>query len=261
VSSHAPSVLDNPGYHSLAGAHAKFARVSGRARRYEPEVSVFAGVPDDATAEDWAALVALLAPGEALAISGRPLPEGFAEGGLPAGWVANVGAGLQMTDDDFAVQPGDGEGLIALGAADVPDMLELIAIAQPGPFAPRTVELGGYLGIRIDGRLAAMAGRRVNPESWVEVSAVATHPDFRGQGLAARVVRGVVAAIRAEGRRAFLHSNPANETAVNLYRRLGFVVRKEVPFAFIFEATDELDADAAAAASGAETAETAEVAA
>ena len=258
MSSHTPSVLDNPGYHSLAGAHAQYARVSGRARRYEPEVSVFAGVPDDATAEDWAALAALLQPGEALAVSGRALPEGFAEGGLPEGWAANIGAGLQMTDDGFVAQPGDGEGLIELGAADVPEMLELIAIAQPGPFAPRTVELGGYLGIRIDGRLAAMAGRRVNPEGWVEVSAVATHPDFRGQGLAARVVRGVVAAIRAEGQRAFLHSNPANETAVHLYERLGFVVRKEVPFAFIFEAPAEVDAeaaaDAASAASGDETA-------
>lgn len=246
MSSHQTSVLDNPGYHSLAGAHARFARVNGRARRYEPEISVFGGVPDDATAEDWAALAAMLEPGRALVVSGRALPEGFAETGLPEGWSAEAGAGLQMTDDDFVVEDGDGDGLIELGADDVPDMLELIAIAQPGPFAPRTVELGGYLGIRIDGRLAAMAGRRVNPEGWVEVSAVATHPDFRGQGLAARVVRGVVAGIRADAQRAFLHSNPANETAVNLYKRLGFVVRGEVPFAFIFETPAEGEGEAAA---------------
>jgi len=247
VTSRTAAVLDNPGFHSLTGAHAPFARAHGRVRRYEPEVSVFAGVPDDATAEDWAALAALLQPGEVLALSGRELPAGWAESGLPAGWVVELGEGLQMTDDGFVAEAGDGDGLIELGAADVPDMLELIAIAQPGPFAPRTVELGGYLGIRVDGRLVAMAGRRVNPAGWVEVSAVATHPDFRGRGFAARVVRGVVAGIRAEGQRAFLHSRADNETAVGLYTRLGFVARAHVPFAFFFEAPAESEAAATAA--------------
>jgi hypothetical protein len=40
---------------------------------------------------------------------------------------------------------------IGLGAADVPEMLELVAQTEPGPFLNRTVELGDYLGIRRDG--------------------------------------------------------------------------------------------------------------
>jgi ribosomal protein S18 acetylase RimI-like enzyme len=233
VTSPADSVLDNPGWHSLTGPHARFALGSGGARRYHPEISVFGGLPDDATPEDWEALAALLAPGAPIALSGRELPAGWADEALPAGWAADTGAGLQFTDAAFEARADDGVGLLPLTLADAPEMLELIAIAQPGPFAPRTVELGGYLGVRIDGRLAAMAGRRVNPAGWVEVSAVSTHPDFRGQGLAARIVRGVVAGIHAEGQRAFLHMSPTNDTARRVYERLGFVLRREVPFSFI----------------------------
>src|SRR5205823_1526474 len=50
---------------------------------------------------------------------------------------------------------------IPLGEADVPEMLELVAATQPGPFRVRTVELGGYIGVRDGGQLVAMAGERM----------------------------------------------------------------------------------------------------
>jgi hypothetical protein len=72
-----------------------------------------------------------------------------------------------------------------LGAADVPEILDLIDRTQPGPFRRRTVELGTYLGLRsADGRLIAMAGERLHPAGWTEISAVCTDPAHRRKGLA-----------------------------------------------------------------------------
>jgi hypothetical protein len=51
-----------------------------------------------------------------------------------------------MTGDDLDAAA-DPEA-VSLGAADVPEMLELTARTKPGPFLPRTFELGPYLGIR-----------------------------------------------------------------------------------------------------------------
>jgi ribosomal protein S18 acetylase RimI-like enzyme len=227
--------LDNPAWYSLTGAHATHAIGEGRALRYDPEVSVWGATPDDATAEDWAALGALLAPDESISLPGRTLPDG---------WEGDGGLGLQMIDENYVPEPTDGEGLVTLTAADVPEMLDLVERTQPGPFAPRTVELGGYVGVRVDvdgsSKLVAMAGRRMNPNGWVEISAVCTDEAFRGRGYAARVVRAVASGVRAEGQRAFLHVRWDNYDAKRVYERLGFVVRREFPFSFGQPAAVEL---------------------
>jgi ribosomal protein S18 acetylase RimI-like enzyme len=235
--------LDNPAWHSLRGAHARHARTeragAGHAVRYDAEVSVWGAVPDGAGADDWEALGALLAPGESIGLPGL---------GLPAGWHGDTGLGLQLVDEGFEPRAEDGAGLVALGAADVPEMTALVERTQPGPFAPRTVELGGYLGVRVDGRLVAMAGRRMKPQGWVEISAVCTDEAHRGRGYAARLVRAVAAGIRRDGDRAFLHVRADNEGARKVYERLGFVLRREFPFSFGRPAAAEAaEADGAAA--------------
>ena len=63
-------------------------------------------------------------------------------------------------------------------------MLALVELTHPGPFRRRTVELGNFVGIRRDGRLLAMAGERMWIGDFREVSAVCTHPDAQGRGLA-----------------------------------------------------------------------------
>jgi ribosomal protein S18 acetylase RimI-like enzyme len=117
-----------------------------------------------------------------------------------------------------------------LGEGDVPDMLSLVAETQPGPFLARTIEFGGYLGIRRVGRLVAMAGERLQPAGYVEVSAVATDPAHRHQGLAELLVRAVATSV--EGRRAvpILHAASENVGAIRLYERLGFTKRRDVSF-------------------------------
>ena len=78
-------------------------------------------------------------------------------------------------------------------------MIALAELTRPGPFAASTVELGGYLGVRREGRLVAMAGRRLHLPGWIEISAVCTHPDHRGQGLSRLLMAGVETAIRRAG--------------------------------------------------------------
>ncbi|PPK60595.1 FR47-like protein [Actinokineospora auranticolor] len=95
---------------------------------------------------------------------------------------------------------------------------------------PRTIELGTYLGIRRAGVLVAMAGERLRPPGWTEISAVCTDPAARGQGLATRLVLAVAAGIRARGETPFLHTGARNTNAIRLYEALGFRLRREMPF-------------------------------
>jgi predicted GNAT family acetyltransferase len=120
---------------------------------------------------------------------------------------------------------------VRLGAGDVPEMLALVERAQPGPFLPRTVEMGTYLGIRREGRLIAMAGERLHPPGWTEISAVCTDDAFRGQGLATRLVHAVAHGIAERGETPFLHASAANVSAIRLYEALGFRLRRRLTFA------------------------------
>ena len=104
-----------------------------------------------------------------------------------------------------------------LGAADVPEMLALVERTQPGPFLPRTHELGTYLGIRRGGELVAMAGERLHPPGWTEISAVCTDPAHRGQRLGTRLVRPSRTASASAARRPFLHAAAGNTGAIRLY--------------------------------------------
>lgn len=215
-------VLDNPVWHSLVGAHADLGTRLGKAARYDPEVSPFAAVSDAADLEAWADLAELVGPGGTVVLAPVVDP--------PAtGWtVVRPIAGRQLVDAsvDAAVDP----AAAVLSTSDVPEMLDLVARTEPGPFLSRTVEMGGYVGIREDGRLVAMAGQRFHPDGWCEISAVCTHPDYQGRGLGARVVRTVVASVRAAGSQACLHVMADNTGAIRLYEALGFEHRREMQF-------------------------------
>ncbi len=214
-------VLDRPVPASLAGAHARFARRLGRAVRYDPEVAPFVALDDPADPRAWRDVAELLGPGE------RLLVQGLSD--WPPEWAAVFSAeGVQMVG--HGVRPLSDPEAVVLGPADVPEILELIARTEPGPFLPRTVELGSYLGIRRDGVLVAMAGERLRPPGWTEISAVCTLPEYRGQGLAGRLIRAVAAGIAARGETPLLHALASNTNAVRLYRGLGFELRRTVRF-------------------------------
>ncbi|WP_433528079.1 GNAT family N-acetyltransferase [Micromonospora sp. CA-263727] len=215
-------ILDNPVWAALTGAQRGLAERHGEAARYHRDVSPFHAMADTDDPAAWADLAALAGPGATVWMAGGT-------GWLPAGWtVEQQIEGVQLVDV-AAETAGDPEAL-RLTNADVPEMLDLVARTRPGPFLARTIELGHYLGIRRDGVLVAMAGERMRLPGWSEISAVCTAPEARGQGLAGRLIRAVVAEIRARGERPMLHAAAENTGAIRLYEALGFTLRRQMLF-------------------------------
>jgi ribosomal protein S18 acetylase RimI-like enzyme len=214
--------LDNPVFAALTGDQAEFGARYRNAVRYRPGISPFGAVADESKAADWADAARLTGAGQVtLFVRGGAAP--------PAGWeVVGGRPGVQLVAEDL--DPAADPEAIALSAADVPEMLELTERTKPGPFLPGTVELGGYLGIRRAGRLVAMAGERMRPPGFAEISAVCTDEAWRGHGFAARLTRAVAAGIAARGETPFLHAAGDNANAIRLYKSLGFVHRREVFF-------------------------------
>lgn len=211
-------MLDNPVYEALCGPHAQLAQVRGRARRYPADVAPFLALPSPPSALDWRDAADLVAPGTYIASR-------CDAAALPDGWQAVQTFDLvQMIEE--RVTGADCAEAIPLGATDVPEILELVAQTEPGPFLTRTIELGDYLGIRRDGVLIAMAGERFHLDGWTEISAVCTKPDHRGQGLASRLMGALIASIQRRSERAFLHVMSTNTGAIRLYEELGFRVRQ-----------------------------------
>jgi ribosomal protein S18 acetylase RimI-like enzyme len=214
--------LDNPARAALLGPQAHLAERCGAVVRFAADISPFVGLPAEPALSDWADLAKLLGAGGVAATAGVPAVP-------PPDWqvLLNLDA-VQLTGELVAAAP-DAEA-IALGSADVPEMMDLVARTRPGPFLPRTIEFGGYLGIRRGGALVAMAGERLRPPGWAEISAVCTDPAFRGKGLATRLTLAVVAAITARGEKPFLHAAAENLNAVRLYESLGFRLRRPATF-------------------------------
>jgi GNAT superfamily N-acetyltransferase len=214
--------LDNPIWAALTGLHARFAEARGAALRYRPDLSPFHAIGGP---HGWPDVAALAGPGAVVAMSGPYLDP-------PPGWSpVRIMPGVQLTGD--AVPGGPDPEAEPLSAADAPEMLDLVARTDPGPFRKRTVELGRYLGIRRDGQLVAMAGERLRCGRWIEISAVCTDPAYRGQGLAGRLTRAVAHGIREQGGIPFLAATAANTGALRLYRALGFTHRRDVTFAIL----------------------------
>lgn len=215
-------VLDNPARTSLAGPDARFAARRGRVLCYPSDVTPFVAMPDEPQARDWADIAALAGPGGRIAFAAVTVQP-------PQEWeVVFQAEGVQLVDEGVAAVPD--EQAVPLGPADVPEMLDLVERTRPGPFLPGTIKLGGYLGIRHGGALVAMAGERLHPPGWAEISAVCTDPDHRGQGLGTRLILAVAAGIRARGDRPFLHAAGTNTNAIRLYESLGFRLRRKVDF-------------------------------
>ncbi|WP_020495958.1 GNAT family N-acetyltransferase [Sciscionella marina] len=210
--------LDNPAWTSLTGPHARFALRHGKARRYPAAIAPFVAVPDVLDGQVWRDLAALAGPGSLVSLAD---PAGMP----PEHWEAvSAVRGVQL--DGSAVFGAPDHEAVRLTAADVPEMLELVARTKPGPFRSRTIELGTYLGIRRDGELIAMAGERLHPPGWTEISAVCTDQRYRGQGLATRLVFALAAEIRSRGETPFMHAAADNIGAIRLYESLGFRLRR-----------------------------------
>lgn len=211
--------LDNLIWTALAGRQSRFATGNERVLRFLPQVAPFTAMLDTSPAS-FDALRDLIdehGPVTLPTVHKVTPPTGFT--------VTRQTTLLQMVWQHDAKQPPSSEH-VRLETRDVPEMLALVAATQPGPFGPRTIELGEYFGVRSEGRLIAMAGERMKMDGYTEISAVCVDPAFRGQGLAIGLMRRLIASICARGEKPLLHVIASNEGAASIYRALGFVERR-----------------------------------
>lgn len=209
------SHLDNVFWKALSGPQLRFSTGSARARRYAPGLSpIFAFA--DLEHPDFDGLAPHCPIGEHFYTADW-------RGPVPRDWqlVAEatmhrmVWRGDAMPDDLLPEAT-------RLGPEHAQQAVELAALTRPGPFGPRTLELGDYFGVVDDGRLVAMAGERSTAGTFREVSGVCTHPEFQGRGLARKLMDKLARRQLMRRETPFLHVMCSNEAAHALYLRMGF---------------------------------------
>lgn len=226
-----PHPLDSPIWNALTTEHASLALGDGLARRYPPAIGPLSGTADQ-TEASYESLRMLAGPGGivVLFLKEPPVPR--------PGWTLVRGGELcQMIsvngDSGDSVPLPRGVSMRQLTGEDVPEMVALAELTEPGPFRIRTRELGVFYGVFDSGRLVAMAGQRMHVPGFVEVSAVCTHPDSRGHGYARALMAEVMEEIRQRGETPFLHAFTDNYPAIRVYEGLGYVQRRVLNLAVL----------------------------
>jgi predicted GNAT family acetyltransferase len=220
------SLLDNPAWSALTTFQAPRAIGGNDARRYPPDLAPIAAVGrrDPAALDE---LLTLVRPGDSVSLPATL--EDLVPLLRPPLALMFTKRLVQMVCAKRAPEPAGDVGIRRLSESDSADMLALATLTQPGPFRPRTHTFGTYVGIRVDGVLAAMGGQRMHLPGHREVSAICTHPDFRGRGYARAIVARLIAITFDEGLTPFLHVEETNHGAQKLYGELGFVERARLP--------------------------------
>ena len=208
-------LLDNVFWHTLVGAHAKHALGAGGARRYAPGFSPLLAFADP-RGPDFAALLPHCAPGERFYCSDWAGP-------APDGWRIEMEGTMHRMVWAGDLPPADAAlAAVRLGPWHAAEAVALAELTHPGPFGPRTLELGEYYGVFEAGSLIAMAGERAHAGPLREISAVCTHPAHQGRGLARRLMGLLLRRQAARGETPFLHVMRSNVHAHALYERMGF---------------------------------------
>jgi GNAT superfamily N-acetyltransferase len=218
------TLLNNPIWNALSTDQSYLAQSNHLAKRFPREVAPFGAMKSQSPPEYEALAQILAGDTAALFLDSKPV--------LPTDWTMRISGDMyQMTYE--APPPANPNQVIRnLTQADVPEMLALTKLTEPGPFLPRTIELGAYYGIHESGSLVAMAGERLHLTGFTEVSAVCTHPQFRGRGYGNALMSVVISGILNRGETPFLHVKTDNP-AIALYKKLGFQIRAQLHLAVI----------------------------
>lgn len=209
------ALLDNVAWHALSGAQAPVSIGTADARRYAPGFASIVGFPNAAEPR-FDALAPCCESSEHFYCFGW-------SGAAPAGWQIDFETIIvKMLWDAPLPAADDAPDAVALGPQHAAQAVELATLTRPGPFGPRTVELGEYFGCFEAGRLIAMAGERMHAGTLREVSGVCTHPEHQGRGLARRLMHKLIRREMQRGETPFLHVMHSNTGARGLYQRMGF---------------------------------------
>ena len=225
------SLLDNPIWNALNTGHEHLAVGYTFARRYPTEIGPLSGLRDY-SGQAYEALHHLALPGEAVALF---LDASFHQ---HRGWTLIRDGRL---DQMVCAEPKEiqrealphSATLRELTPADIPQMVALAELTEPGPFRMGTSSLGRFFGIFEGDRLLAMAGQRLYLPGLREVSAVCTHPDARGRGYARAAMIEVINDMVSRGETPFLHVLGANTAAIRVYTALGFKRRRSFELAVL----------------------------
>lgn len=216
------SEIDNPIWSSLLGKHRAFVQGRNDVVRYPAQIASFVGVAH-ADVDAGGVLMELIASGESVYLLGIA-PR------VPASLRLQAFRPLAQMICTAPMVVEAGPEIVAMTDAHRADVLALTALVYPHYFREHTMMLGRYYGIYVDGRLAAMVGERLATESFQEVSAICTHPDFNGRGYARRLTAMLTNDILASGRTPFLHVSHENLRAKAMYERIGYRIRRDLPF-------------------------------
>lgn len=220
-------LLNNPVWNGLTSGNRLLANGNNAVKYFDKEVSPLIGMSDYSQA-NFDALYEMIPAGRVLAtVSTEEIT-------IPQNWkvIRHIKI-LQMVFDAPIPQTTTGQQFVSLQKQHVPGMMALTKLTNPGPFAERTIDFGNYEGIFSNGELIAMAGQRMQPLPYIEISAVCTHPNHHGKGYAGRLITSQIQKITALSGTPFLHVRGDNETAIKLYQKLGFYIRTEVHFNMI----------------------------
>ena len=213
-------------WRAFAGSQRHLTLGTEHVRRFAPGYSPLLAFAEPSKA-DFAAMAPFCQPGEKFYC-------GEWSGAEPDGWTIELDTTMcPMLWSDSPPAPDDSLDVVRLRAEHVAQATELTALTRPGPFGERTIELGEWYGLFEDGLLVAMAGERLQDGKLREISGICTRPEFQGRGLARRMTELMIRRLLARGETPFLHVAAKNTRAIDLYRKLGFVVTREVPMRIV----------------------------
>ena len=250
-------ILDNPIWNALTTGNAALAEGDEEVKLFPADIAPFVGLraidpihlgrlyervtPDrvvaivSPTAIEIPAEWKIMFPVEALQMVYNPPPATApADASAPPPASASKLPASAATPGASAPKPPHAEPkLIPLGDQHIPAMLELTTLTNPGPFFQRTILFGSYTGIFDGTELVAMAGFRMHPGDFIEVSAVCTRPSHLGRGYARTLIIHLVGVIRKQKCTPFLHVRADNTRAIEVYHQLGFTTRQKMSINFI----------------------------
>ena len=213
-------------WRAFAGSQKHLTTGTDRVRRFATGYSPLLAFADPASA-DFAQIAPYCQAGERFYC-------GEWTGAQPTGWTVELDTTMCPMLWNGSLPPaGESLDVVRLRPDHVPQAMELTALTRPGPFGERTIELGEWYGVFEDGLLIAMAGERLQDGRLREISGICTRPEFQGRGLARRMTELMVRRLLARGETPFLHVAAKNTRAVELYKKMGFVVTREVPMRIV----------------------------
>ena len=213
--------LDNPIYFALAETHKEFCIDYAGAKFYTPQHCAFGGfaVTENTieTINEYSKLI-----NNFYVVGDKP------NFGTSISLIKNIVCNQMIIQNEIDYEITT--EIIQLEEKHHHELFELINLVQPGFFKHKTTALGDYYGIFNDNKLVAVSGKRISMNSFTEVSAVVTHPNYTGKGFAKQLVSFVTNNIFEENKIPILHVAETNINAINLYEKLGYYTRRKISF-------------------------------